>query len=253
MAQSGRMNRERMAVNVPVDSPLYNKPPFYYRDSESLAFVYETDEEAALDVLPDALQLSVPAVATALITNFPFTTFGSYQEASLSIRALWEGQPVNYVVYNLLNSDAALCAGREIWGVPKKLVQVRLERREEGVVGTVERPRGTVICSGVIRPETPTGRAGGQEIPLVSLRVVPHPEGAPPLIQLIEHTNSATANWKSMESRGQWQGTGSLVFPAQSAVDPWHKFKVRRMRRALYSYGSSSFELPYGKILKTYE
>ena len=88
------MTLERMAGTMPVHAPIYPEPPFYYRNLELLAWTYETDEEAALDVLPDCLELSLPATATLAVLDAPICTLGSYQEAFISIAATFEGEPV---------------------------------------------------------------------------------------------------------------------------------------------------------------
>jgi len=89
--RQGRMTLERMAGTMPVHAPIYPEPPFYYRNMELLAFTYETDLDAALDVLPDCLQLQLPATATIAVLDAPICTLGAYQEAFLGIGATFEG------------------------------------------------------------------------------------------------------------------------------------------------------------------
>jgi acetoacetate decarboxylase len=252
--KKGRMTRARMAHTIPVDAPLYPSLPIRYRNVERLVFTYETDEEAALDVLPDVLELELPATAIINIMNIPYCTLGAYHEAYLSLNALLDGEPVFYCVYNLMDNDAAVAIGREVWGIPKKMGHITVESKTEAMIGTVERPLGTRILTGIVRPEFLAKDADNFSRPLVAIRIVPHPEGKePPLIQLVDHINSESSKcklgpgWEDFQLRGQ----GSITFHAHSAVDPWHKFKVVRMIDAMYSGGPSSFDLPYGKILKT--
>jgi acetoacetate decarboxylase len=253
--RQGRMTRERMAGTMPVHAPIFPEPPFYYRNLELLAFTYETDPEGALDVLPDCLELELPATATLAILDAPICTLGAYQEAFQSISAYLDGEPVQYVVNNLLTSDAAVAVGREIWGVPKKMGYVTLEKNEQAIIGTVERPRGTRLATGYLRPERIMSReeAAPFPVPLLTLRVIPHPEGDPPQIELIEHFSPETNNARVTDEwyENQFTGTGNVTFDAQSSLDPWHLLPVRRMLRAMHSSGPWSFELPYGRILRT--
>ena len=36
---------------MPVDAPYYQSPPFYYRDARAMAITFETDDEAAAEML----------------------------------------------------------------------------------------------------------------------------------------------------------------------------------------------------------
>jgi len=255
-AKTGRMTRQRMAHTMPVNAPIFPEPPFYYRDMERLIFVYETDPNAVLDVLPEGLELREPATAVVAFLDIPVCTLGRYYEAFQSVHATFAGKPVQYVVHNLLTSDAAVAVGREIWGVPKKMAHVRIEKHAEGMLGYVERPLGQRICEGFVRPERLMPRSEAKPFgePLLTLRVIPHPEGKDPLIELIEHFSPETNNHKVTDEwyERQLRGPGSLRFDAQSAIDPWHCLPVVKMVDAFYSGGPWSFELPYGRILKTY-
>jgi acetoacetate decarboxylase len=252
----GRMTLGRMAGTMPVHAPLYPEPPFYYRNLELLAWTYETDEEAALDVLPDCLELILPATATLAVLDAPICTLGTYQEAFISLSATFEGKPVQYVVNNLLTSDAAIAVGREIWGVPKKLGHVELRKGDQGMIGIVERPKGTRLATGTFRPERiiPRELAKPFAVPLLTLRVSPHPEGLPAKVELIEHFSAETNNTKLTDEwyENQFSGPGHVSFDVESAIDPWYQLPVRKMLSASYTGGPWSFELPWGRILKTY-
>jgi acetoacetate decarboxylase len=250
------MTLERMAGTMPVHAPIYPDPPFYYRNLELVSWTYETDEAAALDVLPDCLELTLPATATVAVLDAPICTLGTYQEAFLSLSATFEGEPVQYVVNNLLTSDAAIAVGREIWGVPKKLGHVELRKGDQGMIGVIERPKGTRLATGTFRPERliPREEVKPFAVPLLTLRVSPHPEGLPPVVELIEHFSPHTNNAKLTDDfyENQFTGPGHVDFEVESALDPWYRFPVHKMLHAAYCGGTWSFELPWGKILKTY-
>jgi len=253
---AGRMTKERMANTMPLDAPIYPEPPYHYRNVERLIFVYETDMQAALDLLPAGLELELPATVSLVFLDIPLCTLGAYNEAFVSLRARLDGDPIDYVVWNLLTSDAAVTVGREIWGVPKKLANTWIEKHPEGMVGIVERPKGVRICTALVRPERiiPRAEADSFSTRLACVRIIPDPAGGDSLVQLIEHLDPSTNNFEAGEDfwKNQIRGPGSVSFPAQSAIDPWHKLPVIRMIDAFYSGGNSSFDLPYGKVLKTY-
>ncbi|MCS6925661.1 MAG: hypothetical protein NZ578_07150, partial [Candidatus Binatia bacterium] len=67
MGLRGRLTKEQFAFTMPVDAPLYQKPPFYYKDARLALFEYETDAEAAASILPAPLELTdTPTAALAL-------------------------------------------------------------------------------------------------------------------------------------------------------------------------------------------
>jgi acetoacetate decarboxylase len=241
----GRVNRDNVGFAMPVDAPLYATPPIIYKDLERIAFTYETDAEAVQNVLPEGLEVPEPATATLLFIKYPFSTLGPYLEAILSVGCIWQGDPRGYIAHIVLDTDAPTAAGREIWGFPKKLAHITFENEGDLIIGTMERPEGNRICTGVIRPERQieeAARAGG---PGLSLRVIPSPEEGqgPSLMELIETPSTGT-------TKDAWEGTGSAVFNSPSDVDPRHRFAVKKMLRSVYMRGD--MVLPFGRIVKRY-
>src|SRR5690625_681863 len=96
MGAKGRLTKDKFGFSMPVDEPLFQQPPFYYRNLHTLTVAYETDEDAALDLLPEGLELSLPATARIVVAHQPFTTFGPYEEAYQFLDCLWEGEPCIY-------------------------------------------------------------------------------------------------------------------------------------------------------------
>ncbi len=243
---SGRLTPERFGYSMPVDAPLYQAPPFYYRDARSLAIIYETDEDAALDLLPEGLELSQPASARLLVLRYPFSTFGPYDEAILGLECRWQGEPRFYIAHILLTTVPPLVGGREVWGFPKKLAHIEMRQENDLIRGIVERPQGTRLATVLMRPERPVQPPPTPGGGSVALRVIPSPEESQPpsLAQLID---IPARDWRVHE---MWAGAGSLTFDAPSELDPWHKLPVRQVKAALYT--RYDFTLGHGRIIKTY-
>ena len=66
MSKKGRLIKKNFGYSMPVDAPLYGKPPIYYKDVEGIFISYETDEDAAADMLPEGLELPSPATASVM-------------------------------------------------------------------------------------------------------------------------------------------------------------------------------------------
>lgn len=234
MGQRGQLTADQTGHAMPVDAPLYQKPPFYFRDVENISIHYETDEDALAALLPDVLELPDNPTATLMFLKYPFSTLGPYEETILGIPCTHEGQDRFYIPHIVLNADAPLAAGREVYGYPKKLADISFSDGPEGRVGHMARPKGNPIVSAGMRPEVPV------EIPAefkdlqvdsytLALRVIPSPgEGeAPSVAQLIEINSKMTV-------KEVWNGTGWAKFHSASTLDPWHKLDVKRVVSATY-------------------
>lgn len=79
MTREGRFTKDKFGYDMPVDAPLFAKPPIFYRYAEAIAVYYETDQEAALDLLPEGLVLPTPVMATLLFLKYPYSTLGPIQ------------------------------------------------------------------------------------------------------------------------------------------------------------------------------
>jgi len=245
MAKAGRLTKDKFGYSMPVDAPFFCSPPIYYRNAESINFTYETDEEAASEILPEGLELTSPPVATVLFLSYPFSTLGTYDEAILGLACTWQGSPRFYIAHIVVNSDVPLAAGREIWGYPKKFADITFNKERDLILGSMERPQGSRICTGIIRPELPLELVSAEPVPALSLKVIPGAEeGAEPsVMELIEVPPQST----TIEA---WQGTGSLQFDSPSSLDPWHKIEVRKMLTAVYRRYDQV--LDYGRVIKRY-
>src|SRR5262245_21375469 len=121
----GRLEPTRFGFAMPVTDPPFDRPPYYYRDIEVMAFAYETDDDAAADIVPEGLAIAhSPAVAQLIFTDFHFSTLGAYTEAILGVSCLWAGEPVTYCSNLLVTNEIGLIGGREPCGFAKPLVSV---------------------------------------------------------------------------------------------------------------------------------
>jgi len=245
MTAEGKLTKGKFGYAMPVDAPLFARPPIHYKNAETIAVTYETDPEAALEMLPEGLSLPTPAAAALLFIRYPFSTLGPYEETILGIPCLWKDEPKFYIPHIVVNSDIPLAAGREIWGYPKKMAKITIEREGDIVWGKMERPEGNLICSAGVRPEIPVEEELTGESSL-SLRVIPSPEeGAPPSVaELIE---VPPLNRTILES---YHGPGWARYHSDSMIDPWHKLAVKNLLDAAYT--RTQFDLGFGKIIKRY-
>jgi acetoacetate decarboxylase len=243
MAKQGRLNLSRFGYSMPVDAPAYQRPPFYYKGARSIAVAFETDPDAALEALPAPLALSEPATAVLSFYEYPWTTFGPYNEAILTLLVEHKSRPLAYIQQIMVTTEPPMLAGREIWGFPKKLAAIDFRSERDMIYGTLERPAAIRIASAVVRPERPARPPHGPARAGVSLRVIPAADAnaeRPLCAEIIETVTETTTH-------EAWEGTGSVAFAENSVLDPWGRFPVKRVVGATYSV--YDMVLPCGRVI----
>jgi acetoacetate decarboxylase len=225
---------------MPSDAPTFQAPPYHYRNAQAVSIKFETDAEAALEVLPEPLELIEPASANLSFYYYPFTTFGPYHECILRLYARFDGKPLTYVQQIFVDTEPPMLAGREIWGYPKKLAKIGFTRDRDMILGSLERPAGVRLATALMRPEQPLAHVGSNG-PTTGLRILPSADPTkPPHAELI----AADTEHRIREA---WDGPASISFPEHSIFDPVDRFPVRRIVKAVYM--EYDITLPAGRLL----
>jgi acetoacetate decarboxylase len=243
MAKQGRIVLSKAGFTMPVDAPAYQRPPFYYRGVRQIAVAFETDADTVLDALPAPLAINDPATVVVSFYEYPWTTFGPYNEAILSIPVEHRGRPMVYIQHICVTTEPPMLGGREIWGFPKKLAAIEFRSERDMFYGTIERPAGTQLATAIVRPERPGNPELAKFPPVASLRFIPsadeHAE-RPTCAEIVETV-------VDQQFTEVWEGTGSVSFPQQSAFDPWGRYPIKRIVGA--SYNVYDMTLPFGRVI----
>jgi hypothetical protein len=99
-------------------------------DYVSIAFATDADRAAAL--IPKELELiTIPGLPGQAAANLIFAKYrecdlGPYMEVFVTISVLHKGQPYGFITGIYVDNDAALLAGRELGGYPKKMAQITM-------------------------------------------------------------------------------------------------------------------------------
>jgi acetoacetate decarboxylase len=111
-----------------------------FYDAEMLVVFWETKPEIVARLLPPPLKPTPEPLVTAFVANYPRTNFDvTYNESALFLRAEHEGEEGGYCLAMPVTNDIAMAGGREIFGFPKKIADVRLDREGDTLVGWTER------------------------------------------------------------------------------------------------------------------
>jgi acetoacetate decarboxylase len=225
MPVRGSLTRAQLGFSMPAYAPLFPKPPYYYKNASLMIFKYVTSESAAR-MVPDVVELADPPTAGLVFASYPSSNLGPYDEVVLFLDVTFKGRPLQYAAFLYVTSDAAMAAGREMGGYPKKIGRIEF-LPGPAPTAVLERPAGLRLCTGTMRPEQrQIPDAGAQKTatppaPMVlnylTLRLFPSPQlnQPPSLVQLLE------THW-TIDTSEAWTGPGSCQLTGASELDPLH-------------------------------
>ena len=231
----GRLKKADFGYSLPVDQPLYQPFPFFYKTCTILTYEYVTDADEAAKVLPVQMTLDEEPKVRMIFATYPWSSLGFYNEIAQSLVCQYKGIEYTYAVRLHVTSDRAMAAGREIGGFPKKIGRIEFNVGAE-YLSYLESPEGLRVCSGVMIPDkvtpdkmNPIEIPKGRPFPLkyISLRVMPNPtdRSNPSLCELLETV------W-NLGPGERWDGIGTLSLNGTSDLDPYHKLPVIKLLRS---------------------
>ncbi|MEM0173365.1 MAG: acetoacetate decarboxylase family protein [Sulfolobaceae archaeon] len=257
----GKLNINQIFA-MPAHAPLYLKPPAYYRDFQAIIGIFKGNAEGISETIPDNLDLITLGDNKPLFmyyqAYYPFSSlYGSYNEVVIAPLVIYENQPHLFVSYIYVDNDAALTAGREIWGFPKKLAKMRLEIHGESIEAELERPAGRKLMSVQMRIERQAKMeelqaAGIGSSPVLLLKIIPNPDAeSKPTAELVRVEVKITPRTSTSDNSLElWTGKILLNFIDESLTDPIFKFGPVEPISAYF--GRFDMVLPPGKIVYKY-
>lgn len=232
--------------SLPTVPPLYTLPPFEYRDGWSQLVIFKSDPAILARDVPKPLVVDPEGIMTMTISKFFTSGFGAYNESVLTTNVTFNGQPANYALLLILDSDVATGGGREIWGWPKKIGRVGLTTRDGMVTGTVERGGVQLVQATMALTElAPANAMAGGSPDFINLKLIPSVKtGAPPEVRQL--TKCAMSNFVPKQI---FRGRATISFGA-SPADRFCEFPIREVVDAFYY--NSDFTLGDGDIVYDY-
>src|SRR5262245_55034005 len=123
MPVRGSLTKSQLGFSMPAYAPLFPKPPYYSKNAKLMIFKYVTDAKAAR-MVPDVLELPDPPTAGLVFAEYPASNLGPYDEVVLYLDVVYQGRPLQFAAFLYVTSDAAMAAGREMGGYPKKIGRI---------------------------------------------------------------------------------------------------------------------------------
>ncbi len=240
-----KMFIDKPAYSTPEWCSLYGTPPFEFRDNRSMTILFKTTSNVLKELVPEPLVPNDEDIMSITFSRFFVSGFGSYHELLAAAPVTFDGKEGNFCIYLILDNDIALCAGREIWGFPKKYGRVELKDKDGVMTGNGERG-GISFIRGAMQLEeygTPEDAAGSPVI--ISAKLIPSvKKGALPEVHQL---NSTTL--QNMKFRNVYKGKATLEFGV-SPADPFHRILIREVLGGVYV--NSDFTLDYGEVIHDY-
>jgi acetoacetate decarboxylase len=158
----------------------------------AIVCLFKATSEAKRRVLPPELESVEFPFDAIFIAEYPDSTIGPYNENLILLYTKYGKMQGLYVMNIYVDDDAALTAGREIWGYPKKLCNIKLSPiKNNKITGTLVRKGKTILH---VEAEL-TEKAPGVDpsyflkaFPLINLKLIPDvaDNSRPALSQLTE-------------------------------------------------------------------
>jgi acetoacetate decarboxylase len=181
------------SYNTPAHAPMFPDPfvPYESPDYVSLYAVAEVNEEEVRRILAFTPYEYVSNKVVISITDFSKCNKVPYMDAAIVVPVKYGDIYGGYYIYEYENNDAAIAAGRELWGYPKKYAKISLTEENNILTGKVEK-NGNVFLQ--ITGEKAEGLPGVEEpktTPHLLMKTIPHPSGKPSTRQIIERDTTS--------------------------------------------------------------
>ena len=210
-------------------------------DAEMLGVMFETKPEIIARLLPPPLEPDVPN-GLLFIARYPQTNLGpGYREAALFIRCQYRGEAGSYCLAMPIESEESrLYNGRDIFGFPKKLARIHLERRGDAATGWVERHGVRFVeVNAKFSGRLPQMPAQGPNFLFKGMPKIDLSPGFDGPVLLCRHQTAV--EMKSMEI-----GSAEVRYQP-SEDDPWSEVEVVKVLAGFYLVSDNT--MPPGKVL----
>ncbi|MBS7251924.1 MAG: acetoacetate decarboxylase family protein [Candidatus Freyarchaeota archaeon] len=210
------------------------RPPYMWPNARILASLYVSKPDIIQKILPPPLEAGKEGIVLVFIAEYPESNFGvTYNESAMFVQASFparEGK-INgvYCPCMYVDNDVAMIGGREIYGLPKKIAKINLERQGDRVTGTLERDGVTLVDM----EAKLTGKIEGTMSfgPTFSLRAFPSPDMEGLSLAEILSIDITT------EPKEAYTATGTIKFE-KSESDPLYEVEPVINMGMIYTIGT---------------
>ncbi|MDQ0269590.1 acetoacetate decarboxylase family protein [Cytobacillus purgationiresistens] len=182
----------KKSTSMPVHAPSFPDPfvPYESPDYVSLYAVVEVNEEELRRILSFTEFEYVSNQAVISVTDFSNCDKLSYMDCAIVVPIKYGDKYGGYYIYEYENNDAAISAGRELWGYPKKYADITLTEENGVYSGKVKKDEKVFLELTSISSEEAVKVEEPKITPHLNIRMIPNPGGGPSVRQIIERDTS---------------------------------------------------------------
>ncbi len=219
----------------------YNLGVRHFAGAQMMGVIYLTKPEVIAKLLPPPLEPADMPRVLIFIAQYPETNLGpGYREAALYLTCQYGGEEGTYCLSMPITAESRMHNGRDIFGLPKKMADIHLEKDEQKVHGWVEREGVRFIDVSIELTGTlPSVPATG---PSFTFKAMPKIDLTPgfdgPVFLARQHTD--------VEMRSFDIGVPVITL-RDSQADPWAEVSVEQPMLGFYMISDNTMQP--GKIL----
>ncbi len=236
--------------NMPMQAPLIPDPfvPYHCPDNAMAYTVCRGEEEKIRALLEPTYFEYVDDRYMVEISDFSNCDKVPYMDAAIVLPVRYKDVLGGCYVFECENDDAAIAAGRDLWGYPKKYAKITLEAGSRGVVGSVVR-RGETLCRIELDLDAPCETPSLRLTPHLNTHILPRSDGPGILMsRVIARDTSPDFETKSSVS------CRARVELKSTREDPWDALGLVEVLGGGWIVGDfhATDENGWGRVLDTY-
>ena len=228
----------KTATAMPLASPGYAPSGTRFTDRETFQIHYRTERKAVERWVPEPLKVVDPIVRFEVVKMGSASGCGIFHESGQMIEVELDGARGNLVHMLFLNSEAAILAGREVFGFPKKFGNPMLEVDGDALLGTLDVGKVRVATATMgYKYETSDSDqvlSETEETKTFLLKMLPHVDAS---LRVCELVQCSTVN---VVMKGAWTGPGDVDFTPH-ALAPLTALPVVEVIKATHTIMDMSY------------
>lgn len=240
---------KKAAYNVPIHAPLFPDPfvPYTCKEYMSIFAIGEANESEIKRILSYTPFDYVSNEIVLSITDFSNTDKVSYMDSAIVVQVKYGNKYGGYYIYEYENNDAAIAAGRDLWGYPKKYADISLKENNHEIIGVAKKGQETILEITINKQETKTKMEEPITTPHLNIRTIPRPDGGIDKQEVIERDTSPDFELHEKS----WNAVHVKMNTTQT--EPLHLLEPLNIKGGGFVKGDfyATEENGWGKILET--
>lgn len=232
------------SYTTPLGSPLYPKPPYTYNDTHWILITYESRVEFVKDLLPELIKpvsdKDGKIFVAVYVSDFRDTSVGSYKSCGLGLKVSFKDKMGSFFTDCFVTTDTAIAAGREIWGVAKKLADIDLTFNGDTGIGTVRRDEVELLKITFVKESIGNENDLPNLFPSYNYKLIPGSVNSKPIVKQLLSFKTDNGKIKQL-----WRGNSTLKFEPHVTSN---MFKLKPIKILDSFYMVMDYTQTYSKI-----